>query len=149
MKKFFCSLFILFSLTGFSQELKWETDLDTAKNKAQKEGKNILMYFTGSDWCAPCKALKKDFFYSEKFAEKAESVVLLMIDLPFRNDIITPEQRVKNKAVDKKYNSERSYPLLVGIDANGTILNSISAYSSFNTYHDTSAHFKFLESITE
>ena len=149
MKVLFLNLCLLFSLAGFSQDLHWETDLENAKKIAKEENKNVLMYFTGSDWCAPCKALKKDFFYTEKFAEQANKVVLLMIDLPFRDDIITAEQRVKNKLVDKKYNTERSYPLLVAINPEGTVLNSISAYSSFNTYHDTKEHFKFLESIVK
>ncbi|WP_010179375.1 thioredoxin family protein [Aquimarina agarilytica] len=144
MKKLLFSLFILISVTGFSQDLDWKTDLNTAKNLAKEQNKNILVYFTGSDWCAPCKQLKEDFFKSEKFIEKADKLVLLMVDLPFRQDIITPEQREKNEKLIKKYNPEKSFPTIIGLSSSGKVLNSISAYSSLR---DTTGHFRFLESI--
>ncbi len=144
MKKLLFSLFILISLVSFSQELKWETDITIAKDLAKEQNKNILVYFTGSDWCAPCKQLKADFFQSDRFIEKAEKVVLLMVDLPFRQDIITPEQRKKNEKLIKQYNPEKSFPTIVGLSSSGKVLNSISAYSSLR---DTSGHFRFLESI--
>jgi thiol-disulfide isomerase/thioredoxin len=65
MKKllFLAVLFIGFS--AFAQEevqLNWLTDFKKAKKISQKEKKPILIYFTGSDWCPPCKMLKEDFF---------------------------------------------------------------------------------------
>ncbi|WP_010522481.1 thioredoxin family protein [Aquimarina agarivorans] len=144
MKKLFFSLFILISTASFAQDLKWETDFTTAKDLAKDQNKNILVYFTGSDWCAPCKQLKADFFHSEKFIEKADKVVLLMVDMPFRQDIITPEQRKKNEKLIKKYNPGKSFPTLIGLDSSGKLLNTISAYSSLR---DTTGHFRFLESI--
>ena len=41
--------------------LNWLTDIDEAKTVSSKEKKPILVYFTGSDWCPPCKMLKQDF----------------------------------------------------------------------------------------
>ena len=35
--------------------LPWETDISVAMEKAKKEGKDILINFTGSDWCGWCK----------------------------------------------------------------------------------------------
>lgn len=146
MKKLILLLLSLISFVGFSQDLHWETDFNTAKQIAQQENKPILMYFTGSDWCSPCKQLKADFFSSEKFKERANSIVLLMVDLPFRQDIITDEQRKKNKILIKKYNSDESFPYLVGLNSSGKILNDISAYSSLR---DTSLHFNFLNYLTK
>ena len=89
MKKLILALVFFISFVGFSQELNWQTDYDTAKQIAQQENKSILMYFTGSDWCAPCKQLKEDFFHSERFINESEKLVLLMVDLPFRQDILS------------------------------------------------------------
>jgi len=144
MKKLIFSLLLLFSFTGFSQELYWETDFKTAKQKAIIEKKPLLMYFTGSDWCSPCKQLKIDFFNSERFKSKADKLVLLMVDLPFRQDIISEEQQKKNKALAKKYNPSDSFPYILAFNSKGKIINTISAYSSLR---DTTLHFKFLESI--
>ena len=144
MKKLILALVFFISFVGFSQELNWQTDYDTAKQIAQQENKSILMYFTGSDWCAPCKQLKEDFFHSERFINESEKLVLLMVDLPFRQDIITEEQRKKNKKLIKKYNPEESFPLLVALSSNGHELNRISAYGSLR---DTTLHFNFLNSI--
>lgn len=144
MKKLILLLLSFISYVGFSQDLHWETDLDVAKSIAQEEDKPILMYFTGSDWCSPCKQLKVDFFSSEKFKQKADSLVLLMVDLPFRQDIITDEQRQKNKALIKKYNSDESFPNIIALNPKGKVINNISAYSSLR---DTTLHFIFLDSI--
>jgi len=144
MKKLIFALILSFSFIGFAQDLKWETDFNTAKTIAAEQNKPILMYFTGSDWCSPCKQLKADFFQSEKFKSKANQVVLLMVDVPFRQDIVTPEQLKKNKALVKKYNKEESFPLLLALNSNGKEFNRISAYSSLR---DTTMHFQFLESM--
>lgn len=146
MKKLFLAILLLTSCLSFAQDLHWETDLNTAKEIAKQQNKPIIMYFTGSDWCSPCKQLKADFLYSDEFLERADSLVLLMIDLPFREDIITPEQRKKNKAVNKKYNPTDSYPYMVGLNSNGKKVNDISAYSSLR---DTSLHFNFLNYLTK
>ncbi len=49
------------------------------------------MYFSGSDWCAPCKKLDEDFFHSEKLKTYANNYNLVMVDIPKRVDIISLE----------------------------------------------------------
>ena len=44
----------------------WLIDAEKAKEQAKKEGKAILMDFTGSDWCPPCKQLKSKVFDSQE-----------------------------------------------------------------------------------
>lgn len=143
-------LILLFLLTVvgsvYSQESKliWLTDFDEAKIVSAKQEKPILMYFTGSDWCSPCKKLKADFFNSEKFLLKSQDFVLLMVDLPRRNDLITPEQKRKNMMLMQDYNRRGSFPTLVGLDAEGKTLGDINGYSE---NFGTGDHFKFLEKI--
>ncbi len=150
MKKLFVFFALVsFSITGFSQNentgLHWIYNLDEAKEVSKKENKPILIYFTGSDWCPPCKGLKTDFFDTEAFAERAHSMVLVMIDYPRRMDIITEEQKTYNKTIIDKYNKDGSFPKLVMTNSKGKSLGALSGYSSYNTYKDTSHHFDFVD----
>lgn len=142
MKRLLFILFIAIVSVSNAQEADWLTDFDKAKKVAKKTNKPILMYFTGSDWCGPCKLLKKDFWQNPKFIEQSEDFVLLEIDIPFREDIISPEQFKKNKELQKKYNSEGAFPTLLALDANGKVKERISAYSMLR---DTSGYFAFLD----
>lgn len=146
MKKGLLLLLFIFAVNIYAQEnnLNWLLDFDEVKQISVKQDKPILVYFTGSDWCAPCKKLKADFFNTEKFAAESQKFVLLMVDLPRRNDIITPDQKRKNMILMQDYNRRGSFPTLVGLDSDGKTLGNISGYSrSFGT----DDYFKFLEKI--
>ena len=152
MKKIFFLFFLCISLIGFSQDieeesnLNWLTDFDLAEAESVSSKKPILIYFTGSDWCGPCKMLKKDFFNTEAFETKAENFVLIKVDMPRRNDIITPEQKKKNKVLVKKYNQKGGYPNLVALNSN---LNVIGELSGYTFLRETDRHFTFIDSLIE
>ncbi len=149
---FLFSIYLLISISTInSQEtttsnLAWLTDFDAAKKAATVSKKPILMYFTGSDWCTPCKMLKEDFFHTTRFEKTAKKLILLEVDIPRREDIISPEQKEKNKTLVKAYNKNGGFPLLVALNAKGKVLGEISAYSMLR---DPSKHFSFVESILE
>lgn len=140
--------FVLFVVGSFamtaqeSSQLNWLTNLEEAQKISKKEKKPILAYFTGSDWCAPCKQLKADFFDSTSFADKASDFVLLYVDYPRRLDIITEQQLSYNKELIKEYNPQKSFPTLVIISSKGKKKDEISGYGSLR---DTRYHFEFLE----
>ncbi len=149
MKKllFLAVFFIGFSAIAQEEiKLNWLTDFEEAKKISKKTKKPILIYFTGSDWCPPCKMLKEDFFYTEKFQEKASNFVLVVADMPRRIDIITEEQRAKNVLLASRYNKKGSYPNIVALDHNGKEIDNISG---FNMMRDTARHYKFIEKILE
>lgn len=151
MKHLIVIFSLFFSSLLFSQEeehssLNWLTDLSKAKVEATSSKKPILVLFTGSDWCAPCKMLKEDFFDSDEFKTKSKQFVLLMIDIPRRTDIITEEQRKKNFEVVRKYNKEGSYPNLVALDDNLKVIGELSGYTFLR---ETDRHFAFIDSILE
>jgi thioredoxin-related protein len=61
----------------------WTTDWEAAKKLAAKEGKDLLIDFTGSDWCIWCKRLKGEVFDQAAFQERAPgSFVLVELDFP-------------------------------------------------------------------
>lgn len=151
MKNLLVLILLCVSVQSFSQDdeysnINWLTDLEEAKEESATSNKPILIYFTGSDWCPPCKMLKSDFFNSEAFEKKSENFVLLMVDMPRRQDIITKEQRVKNKKVVNIYNKKGSYPNLVGINTKGKVLGELSGYTFLR---ETDRHFEFIDSIIQ
>lgn len=131
-------VFILFLLPIFLnaqaefevvKDSKWLTDYDKALNEAKKESKNVLVYFTGSDWCPPCKMLKTDLFDSAEFKALSEEYVLLYVDMPRNRDLLSPVQMAHNKEVMGEYNKKGVFPLLKIVNAKGNALDEYSGYS--------------------
>src|SRR5262245_31216292 len=61
----------------------WLEDFEAAKAKAAKEGKDLLIDFTGSDWCVWCKTLRQEVFDQDEFKKKAPAkFILLELDFP-------------------------------------------------------------------
>jgi len=144
MKKLILIFILCIGFQSIAQDLKWETDFEKAKKISIKQSKPILVYFTGSDWCSPCKMLKKDFFETPKFKERSKKMVLLMVDMPRRINIITPEQKKKNKEMVRIYNTDGSYPTLVALNGEGDILDELSGY---NYSRNTNRHYRFVDSV--
>jgi thioredoxin-related protein len=126
MRKITSFLFLAaVALNLHAAEGKWLTDLEAAKQQAQKENKVILMDFTGSDWCPPCKALKKNVFNGSEFAEYAEKKLVLMeLDFPNDKSKITKEVAASNEKLSKKFDI-KSYPTIILLDKDGKELGRL------------------------
>jgi thioredoxin-related protein len=128
-------LFILpFFLSAQADKLsvadsQWLTDYDKAIKSAKKNNQNVLVYFTGSDWCSPCIMLKKDLFESVEFLALADKYVLLYIDMPRNKDLLTSEQLTHNKELWSKLNTKGSVPLIKILSKNGKELGEYGGYS--------------------
>tara|TARA_R110002153_G_scaffold241376_1_gene396440 strand:- start:140 stop:592 length:453 start_codon:yes stop_codon:yes gene_type:complete len=110
-------------------DTKWLTDYDTAISKAKKQKKNVLVYFTGSDWCPPCKMLKTDLFDTNEFQELADNYILLYVDVPRNKDLLSEKQFTRNKELLTKLNKRKVFPLLKVLDSKGKEIDEISGYS--------------------
>ena len=97
----------------------WLTDLDAAKKQAAAEKKDILVDFTGSDWCGWCIRLKKEVFDQPEFAEASKKFVLVEIDFP-RGKKQPPEVKAKNEALSKQY-AIAGFPTILLLDAQGEV----------------------------
>ena len=106
----------------FSQN--WQTNFDDAKALAIKENKNIVLVFSGSDWCAPCIKLEKTVWMSDAFQKEAtKSWVTYKADFPKKKaNQLAPELTEQNNKLAEKYNSGGSFPLVVLLDKNGKVL---------------------------
>lgn len=147
MKNIGMLLLLFVSSCFYAQEhdnrLIWETNFEEAKNQSKIENKPILMLFTGSDWCPPCKMLKKDFFYSDAFILKSKNYVLLLVDFPRNKELITASQEKENKVLNTKY-GVRSLPTLIAVNYKGEVIDKIKSY---NSGRDTRYHFEFIDKI--
>lgn len=133
MKKYILSFAISFFLTGiiFSQEetvenktviLNWTATYKEALKKSKKEKKPILIYFTGSDWCGPCKVLDKNLFHTAKFKEIADKdLILYEADNPRNKDLVDSGRLKENFKLISKF-KVRSYPTLVFVNDKGKMI---------------------------
>ena len=131
------------TILGFAAEPVWLTDLDAAKAQAAKENKPMLVDFTGSDWCPPCKALHKNVFESAEFAAVASRYVLVELDHP-KSKPQSPELKAKNAELSKKYGIT-GFPTVLLIDAKtGDVFGKTVGFGgqSAKDYLDKLASFK-------
>lgn len=107
----------------------WQYNLDEAFKLAEKSDKNVLVYFTGSDWCPPCKMLKKDLFETIEFTDVSKNYVIVYVDMPRNQNLLTPEQMKHNKGVVATYNKKGVFPLLKILSNKGKTLDEYSGYA--------------------
>jgi protein disulfide-isomerase len=104
--------------------LEWLEDFGAAKAKAQAENKLLLIDFTGSDWCPPCKMLSSEVFSRPEFSEyAARNLVLLEVDFP-RMKKQSDDQKVANQMLARQFGIE-GFPTIVIIDSKGKILGHL------------------------
>lgn len=125
MKKIIFAMLILVSNYGLAQN--WQTDFEEAKRIASEQNKNIIIVFSGSDWCAPCIKLDKNIWQSEAFkSEAAEEWVLVKANFPRKKaNELSKEQTEHNRKLAEKYNIEGSFPLVVILDKSGKVLGKM------------------------
>lgn len=125
MKNILLIATILFSSLVFSQD--WKFDFEEAKQLANEENKNIILVFSGSDWCAPCIKLDRNIWQSEAFKKEANANwIIVKADFPRKKaNQLEDSQTEKNRKLAEKYNVEGSFPLVVILDKSGKILSKM------------------------
>ena len=125
MKNILLIATVLFSSLVFSQD--WKFDFEEAKQLANEENKNIILVFSGSDWCAPCIKLDRNIWQSEAFKKEANANwIIIKADFPRKKaNQLEDSQTEKNRKLAEKYNVEGSFPLVVILDKSGKILGKM------------------------
>ena len=96
----------------------WTTNFETAKAQAAKDGKDMLVDFTGSDWCGWCIKLKKEVFSTPEFEAAApKKFVLVELDFPRRTQL-APELKAQNDKLQKEFGI-RGFPSIMLLDGKG------------------------------
>lgn len=119
------------SYFGYSQN--WKSTFEEAKNQALTENKNIVLVFSGSDWCAPCIKLDKTVWQSSEFKKESETNwVIYKADFPKKKaNQLSPTLTESNKLLASKYNASGNFPLVVLLDKYGTVLG-IEGYKNIS-----------------
>lgn len=96
----------------------WLTDFEAAKASAAKDGKDLLVDFTGSDWCGWCIKLKDEVFKQPDFAPAAsKDFVLVEIDFPQQTEL-PATLKTQNDALQQTYGIQ-GFPTILLLDAQG------------------------------
>lgn len=96
----------------------WTENYESAKQTASESQKQVLLNFTGSDWCPPCMAMERNVLNEKAFLEGVEeSIVLVTLDFPRRK---AQEESIKerNQGLAQSY-GVRGFPTFILLDAEG------------------------------
>jgi protein disulfide-isomerase len=105
----------------------WTDDYAKAVEKAKAEKKNVLLDFTGSDWCGYCMALDKEVFSTAHFKTWAkQNVVLVQVDFP-HNKKLSAKVKAQNDELKAKYGSG-GYPTILITDPDGKVITKKTGY---------------------
>lgn len=118
-KTFIIALLFAISIT-FGQQTSFTSAIETAKT----ENKNVLLYFSGSDWCAPCVKFKKFIINTPEFQTFAtENLIIYNADFPrLSKNKLTKEEEKENETLADKYNSKGVFPLILLLDSEGNVI---------------------------
>ena len=97
----------------------WVNEFEKAKQAAATEGKDLLMDFTGSDWCSWCIKLHKEVFDLDAFKTAApKNFVLVELDYPQDKSKLSKEVQEQNTKLQQQF-SIQGYPTILLADASG------------------------------
>jgi thioredoxin-related protein len=99
----------------------WETDFARASEAAAKQGRYMLLNFTGSDWCGWCVKLDKEVFSRNDFKSYAKSnLVCMVVDFP-RSKGQSKKLKAQNSQLAQKY-SIKGYPSILILSPEGALV---------------------------
>jgi len=108
--------------TAGAEGVPWLTDYNAAIEQANKENRNILLDFTGSDWCPVCMEMEKNTFNTAEFKDfAAKNLVLLQLDFPLSKPV--PDKlKAQNEHLSDVYGVGDGFPVYILIDKTGKVL---------------------------
>jgi protein disulfide-isomerase len=126
---FLLAVFVLVAGCYEAVAADWQTDYGKALGMAKAQNKRVLLDFTGSDWCPPCMALRKQVFSSAEFRSYAEkNLILVEVDYPQRKKQ-SAELKAHNEKLAAQYGiEEKGFPTVVILDPAGKVLREFTGY---------------------
>jgi len=105
--------------SAVAQEAQWLQNFEDAKAKAKTDGKDLLVDFTGSDWCVWCKRLDAEVFAEKAFQDGiTKGYVLLKLDFPHDESLVTEAIKKQNAQLQSDYKIQ-GFPTILLMDPAG------------------------------
>lgn len=96
----------------------WQTNYKQALEQAAKEKKNVLLDFTGSDWCPYCVQMDREVLSQPEFKTfAAENLILVKLDFPRRKQL-SPGESEQNHRLGQQFSIE-GFPTYILLDPTG------------------------------
>ena len=100
----------------------WHADYDAAVAAAKESGKDLLVDFTGSDWCSWCIKLDNEVFSTDEFKTKApEMFELVKLDYPRSEEVKAKVPNPDRNAEIRDQHGIRGYPTVLAMTADGVV----------------------------
>ena len=102
--------------------------IDDAMAAISGSQKQILMVFSGSDWCKPCIQLKKEILEAEEFTSySSERLVQLTLDFPYKKkNRLSEVQKQHNEILAEEFNPQGIFPYMLLMDQNRQVIGTLS-----------------------
>jgi len=115
------ALTCLATTAAFAGGEHWTSNYEGAQATAAEEDKDLLLDFTGSDWCGWCIRLNEEVFSHDEFNEYAdENFVLVELDYPTEaKQAQMPEEVVAQNEELRVQFDIQGYPSIILTDAQG------------------------------
>lgn len=105
----------------------WTNRYRDALDQANAEGKQVLAFFTGSDFCQPCRQLNREVLQTAEFQSWASKrFVLLELDYPKRTPL-SPDLTNQNRELLTHY-GVRSFPTVLVLSPQGEVIGKSAGY---------------------
>lgn len=119
LKSTLCAALVALHGTAFAGGEGWSPDFAASQKQAAESKKDLLVDFTGSDWCGWCIKLNDEVFKHESFkAGVKDSFVLVELDYPKDKSKLSEETQKQNKELGEKY-AVQGYPTILLCDSEG------------------------------
>jgi thioredoxin-related protein len=114
------ALVALYSIgSAFAGGEGWSIDFEAAKKQAAAEKKDLLVDFTGSDWCGWCIKLNEEVFQKDEFKKGVkDKYVLVELDFPEDDSKLSEATKKQNADLQAKLGIE-GFPTILLCDASG------------------------------
>ncbi|MDZ4779277.1 MAG: thioredoxin family protein [Planctomycetia bacterium] len=102
-----------------AQDEGWTANMASAMEQAKSENKDLLIDFTGSDWCEFCIVLKDEVFSQTSFQQEApKHFVLVELDFPNDTSQLSEATQKQNNTWREKF-EVTGFPSIYLTDATG------------------------------
>lgn len=106
-------------------EQRWFADYDAAVKVAKEEGKDLLVDFTGSDWCGWCIKLHEEVFQHAAFYDEvSKHFVLVALDFPNTPEVQAKVPNPERNEALKNQHDIAGFPTVLLMNADGEVFGA-------------------------